>query len=371
MLVLENSDTIINRKLEHIIYALEHEKYLPSNYSTLLDEVYLVHIALPDIDFDEIDTSVTFLGHKLSAPIVIEGMTGGFSLAKKINSIIAKIAQEFGIGMGVGSQRVAIEQPETIDSYSIVRKVAPDIFLIGNIGAPQIANDYDIEDIKQILDMIDADALAIHLNPLQECIQWEGEPKFKKVKEKIKFIASQLEKPLIVKEVGNGISKEVALELEKIGVKAIDVAGLGGTSFSLIEALRAKNKGDIDLFKIGINFLTWGIPTAISVIEVRSVTSLPIIASGGIRSGIDAAKAIALGANVVGIGLPILREAFLRGEEGVRRYLRKFIKELKIAMFLTNSKTIDDLMKKPVVLSERIINWLKQRKINYQYLYKR
>ncbi len=369
MIMNLNNNDITQRKIEHLIISLKHDEYLPKGVTTLFEDVYLVHNALPEIDYNEIDTKVNFLGYELSAPLIVEGMTGGFDLAEKINRIIAKVVEELGIGMGIGSQRVALENPSLIKTYKVVREVAPNAFIIGNIGAVQI-KEYKVSDIEKLVNMIKANALAIHLNPLQECIQPEGEPLFKNVSEKIREIVKALDIPVIIKEVGCGISKEVAIRLTKLGIHAIDVAGLGGTSFALIEAIRSKLSGNDEKYLIGKTFMKWGIPTVISIIEVRSVTNLPIIASGGIRTGLDIAKSIALGADIAGIGLPILKEAVTKGEKGVRNFLKRVIEELRVTMFLTGSKCIDELKRKPVVLSDRVINWLKQRGVDYSYLFK-
>lgn len=320
-----------NRKVEHLDICLE--KDVESGY-TGFDEIRLVHNALPEIDFEEIDVGIKFLGKRLNFPIIIEGMTGGAQEAKKINRDIAEISQELGIGLGVGSQRRAIENEGLADTY-MVRDIAPDILLIANLGAVQLNYGYGIEECRKAVEMIDADALALHLNPLQEVIQPEGNKNFSNLIKKINEISKRLEYPVIVKETGCGISYEIAKRLK---VSAMDVSGLGGTSWGLVESYR----GDKRIREIGRTFSSWGIPTARSIREVSSL-KIPVIGSGGIRTGLDAAKAIALGAECVGIALPVLKAWNLNRKGGIREFLGKFILELKIAMFLTGAKDIKGL----------------------------
>lgn len=323
------------RKLQHLKICLEKE--VESGAEAGFRNFRLEHKASPEIDFDEISLETKFLGKKLNYPLIIEGMTGGVKGTEKINLELAEISQEYKIGFGVGSQRNAIENKKLERTYKI-RTVAPDIFLIANLGAVQLNYGYSIKECKKVMDMIDADALALHLNPLQEVIQPEGNKNFSNLIVKINEIAKKLKKPVIVKETGCGISYEIA---KKLKVSAIDVSGLGGTSFGLIESYRNKN-----FSKIGELFSEWGIPTAESIQEVSKLNNVPIVGSGGIRNGIDAAKALALGANVVGLALPILKSWHKNGKEGVKKFLNQFFLELKIAMFLTGSKTVFELKSK-------------------------
>lgn len=357
------------RKVEHLFISLRLYDESTRPTKTLFDEVYFIHNAVPELDLEDIDISTEFLGYKFKAPIIVEGMTGGFKLAKKLNKVIASAVEQLGLGMGVGSQRAALENPKVIESFKVVREVAPTAFLISNIGASQIVLDYGLEDMVKIIEMIDANALAIHFNPLQECIQFEGEPKFKGVIEKLKKLCRELNKPIIAKETGCGFSRDDVIKLINAGVNALDVSGAGGTSFALIEGLRAKIHGDLVKYEISKTFVDWGIPTVLSILEVRSISKeIPLIASGGIRTGLDIAKAIALGADIVGIGLPILKRAVEGNVEGVKSYLSKIILELKITMFLVGASNINDLKRKPVVLSQRIVNWLNQRGISLKNL---
>jgi isopentenyl-diphosphate delta-isomerase len=320
-----------NRKSDHLRICTE-EKIEAGD--TGFEKINLVHRALPEIDFDEIETGIEFLGKKLNYPLIIEAMTGGASKALKINRDLAFIAQEFGIGFGVGSQRMAIDDPGLVDTY-VVRDVAPDILLIANLGAVQLNYGYGIEECERAVEMIDADALALHLNPLQEVIQPEGNKNFSNIIERINQIAKELKKPVIVKETGCGISYGTAKNLD---VAAIDVSGHGGTSWSLVESYRSNGKTR----DIGRAFSMWGIPTVDSIREV-SGRNIPVIASGGIRGGIDAAKSLALGADCVGVALPVLRAWTMGGKDGLREFLDKFISELRISMFLTGSKNIGEL----------------------------
>ncbi|ODS39562.1 MAG: type 2 isopentenyl-diphosphate Delta-isomerase [Candidatus Altiarchaeales archaeon WOR_SM1_86-2] len=330
---------INNRKLEHLKICIEKDV---ESGSAGFEEVKLAHHSCPEIDFDEINTEIEFFNKRLSYPVIIEGMTGGAHDAEKINKDLAFVAQGLNIGMGVGSQRAAIEDPRTAYTYK-VRDVAPDILLLGNLGAVQFNYGYGVKECKQAVEMINADALALHINPLQEVVQIEGEGNFSGLVEKINEIAKELRDDsikVIVKGVGSGISYDIA---RRLGVDAVDAAGVGGTSWALVESYR----GDKRHRKTGKLFADWGIPTARCVKELSN-GSTPVIASGGIRTGVDAAKAIALGADCVGMALPILRAWAKDGRKGVREYLDQFIAEFEIAMFLTASVKVEELKGKVV-----------------------
>jgi len=350
------NNNVQDRKVDHLSICLNREVE-SKNESTWFEYVYLVHQALPEIDFKSVDTSVEFLGKKLSAPLLIDCMTGGPKFSREVNSILASVARDLNIGMGVGSQRAALINPELAKSFSVVREIAPEIFVMANIGGPQLSRGFNIDDAKRIIEMVKADALAVHLNPLQELVQIEGEPYYKGVFSALEKLVSELDVPIIVKEVGCGISREVALKLEMIGVKAINVAGLGGTSWAGVEAIRAEEMGDKYKARLGRTFWDWGIPTAASILEVRSVTKLPIIASGGIRSGIDIAKAIALGADLAAIALPVIRKAIKFGKDETFSYLRGIIDELKAAMFLTGALNINEMKRKRYILVGKLKDW--------------
>lgn len=300
-----------------------------------------VHRALPEIDKREVDTGAVLLGRSLKAPVVISAMTGGTDLSARINRHLAAAAQALGLAFGVGSQRAAIEDPSVSYSYQ-VRDVAPDVLLLANLGAVQLNHGYGVKECIAAVEMIGADALVLHLNALQECIQPEGNTDFSNLLPKLAAVCAQLSVPVIVKEVGCGISDEVARELVKIGVAAIDVAGAGGTSWVSVEKHRS---GDERTRLIADTFGEWGIPTAESLRMVKGVApDVPVIASGGIRNGLEIAKALALGADCAGIAEPTLRPATL-GVEAVVRRLSLLIEELGTAMFCVGARSVDDLRK--------------------------
>jgi isopentenyl-diphosphate delta-isomerase len=344
-----------NRKKEHIEISLE--KDVQSRVTNGFEDIILVHRALPEIDKDDIDLTTDFFGKKIYAPIIIAGMTGGHRKAIKINKNLALAAQELNIPMGVGSQRAAIEDESLSNTYSIAREVAPDIFLIANLGAVQFSEGYGVEEARAAIKMIDANALAIHLNPLQEVIMSEGDINFKGCIEKLKDL-KKLDVPLIAKETGAGIAREEAKKLEEIGFSALDVSGVGGTSFSAVEYYRRKSS-------LGKTFWNWGIPTAISTIECVESTNLKIISTGGIRDGIQIAKALALGASACGIALPLLHRAEKSAEEVVRE-ISRMISELKTAMFLVGANSIDDLRKCDVIITGKTREWIEARGIDYK-----
>ena len=296
------------------------------------------HCALPEADLADVDTSTRFLGRSLSMPLMIACMTGGTPRAAEINRNLAIAAQKIGIAMGVGSQRAALEDPSPASTYR-VRDVAPDILLVANLGAADLAKGSALDMACRAVEMIQADALAIHLNPIQEALQPEGSPSFRGVLDAIKRVCEGLDAPVIVKEVGFGIEAEVAVMLLDAGAAAIDVAGAGGTSWARIEGLRASG----GLQELARRFEGWGIPTARSLVEVRaSLPNLPLIGSGGIRTGLDIAKAIALGADLTAIGLPLLHEA-AKSADAVEDWILRRADELRLAMFGAGARTIEEL----------------------------
>ncbi|MCD6511480.1 MAG: type 2 isopentenyl-diphosphate Delta-isomerase [Thaumarchaeota archaeon] len=342
---------IRKRKEEDIELILKEG--VQSRATTLLECVKLIHNALPELSFDEIDLSTEFLGHKFSFPILIDSMVGGSPKAKELNRNLALAAEELGIGMGVGSQRAALEDEGLAESYKVVREVAPNAFVMANIGAAQLKS-MKKRELKKLIDMVKADALAIHLNPLQELIQPEGETDFRGVLEKIDEISDLV--PVIVKEVGAGISREVAIKLELAGVSAINVAGLGGTSWAGVESLRARG---IDERKemLGELLWDWGIPTAASLIEVRNAVKIPVIASGGLRNGLEVAKCIALGADMTGMADPLLKAAS-KSKEEVVKFLKDRALELKAVMFLVGAKNVEELKGARYVITGELAEWL-------------
>jgi len=322
------------RKLEHLRSALAEDVQFHKK-TTWLEKVLLEYKALPEIDLSDVNLKTEFLGKMLNAPLIVSGMVGGIEEAKKINKDIAQACESLGIGMGVGSQRAMLENKNLTSTY-YVRDVAPNIFLAGNIGVTQL-KEYSLEQIEDALEAIGADALAVHINAAQEAMQPDGTPMFKGCLKWIDFISKKLSKPVYIKEVGHGISYAVARELSKTKIRAIDVQGAGGTSWTAIESLRSNKT-------FGDTFWDFGIPTASSIVECRKAFKGPIIASGGIRSGLDAVKGFVLGANLVGIALPVLKAQQKAGVKGVEQYLQKIIDEMRIALFLIGAKTPRDAL---------------------------
>jgi isopentenyl-diphosphate Delta-isomerase len=321
-----------DRKAEHIRLALEQRMQLGVNY---FDEYHFEHAALPELDFDDIDIGVDFLGCRLAAPLLVSSMTGGTEAAGLINRNLAAGAQRTGIAVGVGSQRKALEDPAKADTFK-VREVAPSVPLLANLGAVQLNYGLGPRECLQAVEMIGADALILHLNPLQEAIQPEGQRNFAGLLPKIGEVVRALPVPIVVKEIGCGISAATARALAGQGIRIIDTAGVGGTSWARIEAERA---GDLDLGEV---FAGWGIPTPLSIREVRSVGGLTVIASGGLRNGIDVAKALALGADLAGMAYPFLQAATESPERVVDK-VQRIVLELKICMFCLGVKTVAEL----------------------------
>ncbi|MBI5223159.1 type 2 isopentenyl-diphosphate Delta-isomerase [Candidatus Micrarchaeota archaeon] len=316
-----------SRKKDHVeLVVKKGAQYTKTNG---LEKFEFIHNALPETALEEVDLSSNFLGKTINWPMMIVGMTGGYEDAQRINRELAKTAEKYGIPFGLGSQRAMIEKPELAKTYE-VRSVAPNIPIVGNIGAAQLKK-YKIGQIDEMLCKIGADGLAIHLNALQEVIQPEGDVDFSGVIGKIADTCDKLELPVVVKETGAGINQDVAIKLREAGVKWIDVSGSGGTSWSKVEYLRGGNIS---------GFENWGIPTAEAIIQCRGV--LPLIASGGIRTGIEGAKTIALGADICGAGYPFI-EALAKGR--LDQKTQEFTKQMQICAFLTGSKTIDELKK--------------------------
>jgi len=330
------------------------------NVTTGFEEIFLVHRALPEINRDDVNLSTRLFGHEFSAPIIVEGITGGTLKALKINASIAEAVERLGLGMGVGSQRAALEDSTLEKTFTIAREKAPNAFLIANIGGPQLAKGYSLQDLRRAVEMIDADALAIHLNPLQEAVQPEGETTYRGILESIRRVARDLEVPVIVKETGAGISAEDAKMLEAAGVAGIDVSGAGGTSWAAVEYHRAKRRGNESSRRLGEVLWDWGIPTAVSLVETVQSVSVPVIASGGIRSGNDAAKAIALGASLVGLASPVLAPA-LKGAGEVEGLLNDMIDQLRNVMFLVGADSVEALRSVPLVLTGKTAEWLRAR----------
>lgn len=327
------------------------------------DDVHLVHQALPAVDLEAVDISVDFLGRRLQAPLVIAGMTGGHSAAHEVNRVLARVAERRGLAMGVGSQRAALRNPALAYTYQVAREEAPSAFLIGNLGVAQLVSQSDsaassMEDLLAAIDMIRADALALHLNYLEETVQPEGDRRAEGVREAVARAASVLPLPVIAKETGAGMSREAALALLDLGCAALDVGGAGGTSFAAVEGQRAEAVGDRRGQRLGETFRDWGVPTAVSILGARA-SGLPIIATGGLRTGLDAAKAIALGATLAGVARPLLSAA-LKGEAAVEEWVDLFCEELRAAVFLAGGRSLADLAEAPRVLLGETEKWASQ-----------
>ncbi|MGH2365714.1 MAG: type 2 isopentenyl-diphosphate Delta-isomerase [Chloroflexota bacterium] len=341
---------ITDRKAEHIA-VVTGEQVEPMTRASW-EDVLLVHSCLPEIDLADVSLEVEFLGRRLAAPVLISSMTGGHALAEEINAVLAEAAQELGLAMGVGSQRAYVRNPALADSYAVVRKHAPSAFIVGNVGAPQLIAQgaepaMTLPQIRAAIELIQADALAVHLNYLQETVQPEGDTRARGVLHAIGELAAAVRVPVIAKETGAGIAAPQAMQLKEAGVRALDVGGLGGTSFAMVEAHRARISQRLDKAALGELFSGWGIPTAVSVV-LSAAAGLPIIGSGGIRSGLDAARALALGADLVGVARPLLLTA-QQGAGATVEWLERFLDELRTAMFLTGSATVAALRGKAVL----------------------
>jgi len=347
------------RKDDHLEICLR-KNVQASRVTTGFEDIHLLHRALPEINLDDIDLSTNVFNHKFSAPLIVESMTGGTRSGSTINVAVATAVEELGLGMGVGSQRAAFENPAVKSSFVVTRKKAPHAFIMANIGAAQLAKGYGAKEARKAVEMLEADALLIHLNPLQEAIQPEGETTFNGVAARIAAIVEGVDVPVIVKEVGCGISASDAKHLEALKVAGIDVAGAGGTSWTAVEYFRAKDRRDEKRQRLGETFWDWGIPTAASLIETTRSVHIPVIASGGLRSGVDIAKALVLGASLTGIAHPVLNPAF-RGADKVKRKLQLFLDELKMTMFLVGASSVQLLRKTPLIIAGKMADWMTMR----------
>jgi len=338
------------RKQSHLDLCL-HEQVEFVGKSTLFEEVELLHNSLPELAVDDLDLSVEFLGKRLRAPLLITGMTGGTEDAFAINRDLARVAERCGIAFGLGSQRVMQRDPQTAWTFA-VREFAPTTALLANIGIMQAA-EQSAADLQRLVTAVSADGLCVHLNPAQELIQPEGDRSFRGGIATLTRLSADLGVPLIAKETGCGISRRVGEALRRAQVRYVDVSGAGGTSWIRVEALRGNDRSR----HLGELFANWGIPTAASLAMLRG-TGLDVIASGGLRSGLDMAKAIALGARLCGAALPIYRAYRQRGIEGAEALVDELIAGCQTAMLLTGSRTLADLSRQPVVLGERLKAWV-------------
>jgi isopentenyl-diphosphate delta-isomerase len=353
------SETLRRRKAEHVEVALD------ARVETITGpgwhDVALLHEALPEVDLADVDLTTPLLGRTLRMPLVIAGMTGGHDGATAVNATLARAAQRHGLAIGLGSQRAALVDPALEPTYAVVREHAPDALVIGNLGAAQlIAQDgrpaLTFAQIERAVAMIEADALAIHLNVLEESVQPEGDRRTRGVAAAIAELTERLGVPIVVKETGAGMARGTARRLAELGVAALDVGGLGGTSFARVERVRAQRQGDTRGSELGDDVAEWGIPTAVSIVGARA-TGLPLVATGGVRSGLDAAKALALGATAVGVARPLLLAA-LESDEAVDHWVARFANTLATVHQLTGCTTPRQLRERPVVVRGGTRRWL-------------
>jgi len=339
----QNKRQTQQRKDDHIRINLEEDVQFPT-LTTGLESFYFMHNALPELDLGEVDATTEMFGKQLATPLLISSMTGGTEKAGEINRVLAAGAQKHGIAMGLGSQRAGIERPEAASTFQ-VRNVAPDILLFANLGAVQLNYGYGIKECRQAVEMIEADALILHFNVLQEAVQPEGDIRWSGLLGKVREVCRQLEVPVIAKEVGWGFSEDAASQLADAGVSAIDVAGSGGTSWSQVEYHRAPTEFHA---KVAAAFADWGIPTAESIQMVRSgAPALPVFASGGLKDGIDVGKCIALGASLCGFAGKFLKAA-AQSPEALDETIRIMVAQLKITMMCTGTHDIEALKHTPL-----------------------
>jgi isopentenyl-diphosphate delta-isomerase len=354
------ADEVNQRKVEHVRAALTQDLSVPQTAGWR--DVHLIHQALPEVDLDAIDTSVRFLGHTLRYPLLISAMTGGHPEVVAINRNLAQAAERYGLALGVGSQRAGILDPQVAHTYAVARQAAPGAFLIANVGAPQLirqerAEPFTHAQIQQAIDMIAANALAVHMNSLQEAAQFEGDRRAVGEADALKHLVEHIGLPVIAKETGAGVCHEQALLLKSCGVAAIDVGGAGGSSMSALEQIRSATGSNAR--SIGELYRDWGIPTPISLVEAGSA-QLPLIATGGVRSGLDIARALALGASLVGMAFPFLRAAS-DSVAAVCELVEQVLIELKVAMQLSGAASNDALRQVPVVVAGETYHWLRLR----------
>jgi isopentenyl-diphosphate delta-isomerase len=346
-----------SRKEEHVDICLGQRV---QHRRRFWEDVHLVHKALPEVDMQDIDLSLKLFGKELDAPIIVAAMTGGYPGAERINRNLAEAAARCGVGLGLGSQRAALEKPSLARTFAVVRRF--DVPLVmGNIGAPQLIVQkgsvaFGFEDVLHAKEMVGADVMAVHLNFLQEAAEWDGDTQSRGCLQAIDRLSSRL--PVVVKETGAGISREVAQRILGTKVAGLDVGGAGGTTFAGVEVHRAKKRGDKMSERLGTTFWDWGIPAPVSVLEVREMDrAIPIIATGGIRSGLDCARAIALGASAAGAAAPILKPA-MQSAGAVAEEIEMLKSELRAAMFLTGSASLAALAQARTVVTGQCAKWL-------------
>jgi len=349
--------TTQSRKEEHVKICLNERV---QHRRRFWEDVHLVHNALPEIDMVDIDLSLRLLGKKLDAPIIVSAMTGGYPGAKRINRNLALAAAKCGVGLGLGSQRAALEKPSLAETFSVVREFGVPL-VMGNVGAPQLIDQKGsralvLEDIMRAKEMVGADVMAVHLNFLQEVAEWDGDTQSRGCLKAIESLSGKL--PIVVKETGAGISREVARRLMGTKIAGLDVGGAGGTTFAGVEVHRAQERGDRTAERLGKTYWDWGIPTPVSVVEIREMDrAFPIIATGGIRSGLDCARAVALGASAAGAAAPLLGPA-QESAGAVEAEIEMLKTELRAAMFLTGSADLGALAGARTVITGRCARWL-------------
>ena len=337
-----------SRKADHIRINLEQN--VASYLTTGLEQFQFPHEAIPELNLADIKHHITFFEKELSAPLLISSMTGGSDKAKEINYRLAEAAQENNIAMGLGSQRAALENEQLIDGFQL-RRIAPNILLFANLGAVQLNYGYSSEECQRAIDMAEADALYLHLNAVQEAVQPEGDTNFFGLLKKIEEVCKKITVPVLVKEVGWGISGKSAKRLMEAGVAGIDVAGAGGTSWSQVEMHRAKSDSQA---RVAAAFADWGLPTSDSIIQIKAaMPNYPIIASGGLRNGVDIAKCIALGAQIGGIAGPYLKSAN-HSTEKIVESIDEVVRELQIAMFATGAANLEQLRKVKLISNYKV-----------------
>ncbi|MHA1979005.1 MAG: type 2 isopentenyl-diphosphate Delta-isomerase [Candidatus Hodarchaeales archaeon] len=343
------------RKLAHLQICLEHDVQ-GRNITTGLEDISFVHHATTDLNMEDIDLSIELFGKKLQFPLVISGMTGGHAFSQQLNDFLSQVAEKKHIGMGVGSQRAALEDAQTRESFEIVKENAPKTLKIGNIGAGQIVEGLTASDLQDIVSMISADAVAIHFNPLQESIQPEGDTNLQKLMDHVSLLIKKSSTPIIAKEVGSGFSRFDIARIKKSGFKGIDVQGAGGTSWAGVESIRAE---DPKYKKAGEIFWDWGIPTTVSTIFAKNNFSGHIIGSGGVRNGLEVAKLLALGADAAGMAIPFLFAIQDNSMENSLNFIEEIGYQIRLACFLTGSKNIDDLKSTPLVITGKTAELLR------------
>jgi isopentenyl-diphosphate delta-isomerase len=360
----EHTKEIFNRKEDHLKIPIEYDVQHSINY---FDDIKLIHHAIPEVDLDDIDLSLNFYNKQISAPICISAITGGHPASKEVNKILAKAAEEENIIMSVGSQRIGLEDPSTIDSFKIVREFAPTIPVIGNLGLGQVSSTYfRQEDLTNCIDMVNADVMAIHLNALHELVQYKGNISYKNFRPNFKKIRESTKIPLLAKEVGTGFNQELTLILDELGFDGFDVGGTGGTSFAAIESKRNNFNNDKYSRNPADVFREWGIPTPVSIVNVRKVSKKLTIATGGLKTGIDIAKSIVLGADIGGFAYKFLKSSWEDRKNNTIlntvREIRTLKNELRSSLWLMNLSNLSELKNKreKCVIIGNLYFWLNQ-----------